>query len=92
MEIEVLVPVPPVGVEQRPLARRRGQLSGSTIGFLDNQKHNAGRLLRHVAEELQRLAGPFDEVCEAKVATTAAPGAVMGHLQRCHAVVLAIAD
>ena len=92
MEIEVLVPVPPVGVEQRPLAARLEQLQGRTIGFLDNQKHNAGLLLRHVAEELQRLAGPFAEEHAAKVATTAAPAAVMGRLQRCHAVVLAIAD
>jgi hypothetical protein len=92
MEIEVLVPVPPIDVEQRPLASRLGPLSGRTIGFLDNQKHNAGLLLRHVAEELQHLAGAFAEVHETKVATTAAPAAVMGRLQRCHAVVLAIAD
>jgi hypothetical protein len=45
-----------------------------------------------VAEELQHLAGAFAEVHETKVATTAAPAAVMGRLQRCHAVVLAIAD
>jgi hypothetical protein len=92
MEIEVLVPVPATGVEQRPLARRLEQRGDRTIGFVDNQKHNAGLLLRHVAEELHRLAGPFAEMHEAKVATTAAPAAVMGRLQRCHAVVLAIAD
>jgi hypothetical protein len=92
MEIEVLVPVPPVRVEERPLAPRLDGLCGARVGFLDNQKANAGLLLATVAATIQRDVGPFDAVHEVKVATMAAPGEVMGRLQRCHAVVLAIAD
>jgi hypothetical protein len=62
------------------------------VGFLNNQKANAGPLLATIAGELQRAAGPFDTLDEEKVATMAAPVEVMGRLQRCHAVVLAIAD
>jgi hypothetical protein len=92
MEIEVLVPVPPLHIEERPLAPRLEGLRGRRVGFLNNQKANAGLLLATVAGELQRAAGPFDALHEEKVATMAAPVEVMGRLQRCHAVVLAIAD
>jgi hypothetical protein len=92
MEIEVLVPVPPLAVIERPLAPRLDGLAGRRIGFLDNQKANAGLLLDHVADGLQRVSGPFDAIREQKVATMGAPADVMGRLQRCHAVVLAIAD
>ena len=67
-------------------------LSGRRLGLLNNQKANAGRLLDAVADELQRRAGPFEEIREVKAAPAAAPTDVMGRLQRCDAVVLAIAD
>ena len=92
MEIEVLVPVPPLHIEERPLAPRLEGLRGRRVGFLNNQKANAGLLLANVVDELQREVGPFDAIHAEKVATTAAPAEVMGRLQRCHAVVLAIAD
>jgi hypothetical protein len=92
MEIEVLVPVSRIGVEQRPLAARLDGLAGRRIGVLDNQKANAGRLLDHVTAELHRLGGSFDAVRQVKMATAAAPADVLRRLQRCEAVVLAIAD
>jgi hypothetical protein len=92
MEIEVLVPVSPGDVEQRPLAERLDRLRGQRVGFLNNQKANAGNLLDDLVEELHRRAGPFEEIREVKAATTAATTEVMGRLQRCDAVVLAIAD
>jgi len=92
MEIEVLVPVSPLHVVPRPLAARINGLSGRRLGLLNNQKANAGRLLDAVADELQRRAGPFEEIREVKAAPAAAPTDVMGRLQRCDAVVLAIAD
>jgi hypothetical protein len=92
MEIEVLVPVPPLRIEERPLASRLDGLRGHRVGFLNNQKANAGLLLASVVDELQREVGPFEAIHAEKVATTAAPADVMGRLERCHAVVLAIAD
>jgi hypothetical protein len=92
MEIEVLVPVSPLAVEQRPLAARLDGLAGRRVGVLDNGKANAGRLLDHVTAELHRQAGSFDEIREVKMATAAAPPEVLGRLQHCEAVVLAIAD
>ena len=92
MDIEVLVPVSPPRIEERPLAPRLDALRGRRIGFLDNQKANAGLLLDRIAADLADRAGAFDAVREVKVATGPAPAEVMGRLQRCHAVVLAIAD
>jgi hypothetical protein len=92
MDVEVLVPVSRVDVVPQPLASRLERLRGRRIGLLDNQKANAGLLLDDLAAELQRRAGPFEEIRKVKAATTAAPTEVMGRLQRCDAVVLAIAD
>ena len=74
------------------MAPRLDTLRGRRIAFLDNQKANAGLLLDRIAADLQERAGPFDAVRAAKVATGPAPTEVMGRLQRCDAVVLAIAD
>ena len=74
------------------MAARLDGRSGRRLGLLDNQKANPSLLLHHVADELQRRAGPFDEVREVKAAPAGAPTEVMGRLQRCDAVVLAIAD
>lgn len=89
--IEVLVPVATTSVVLRPLAPRLLQLAGARIGWLDNQKANAGELLRQIAA-LLRTGIDFEIVNLAKNATTAAPDAIMAHLKRCDAVVLAIAD
>lgn len=89
--IEVLVPVAATRVVLRPLARRLTQLAGARIGWLDNQKANAGELLRQLAV-LLRTGIDFELVHLAKNATAAAPDAIMAHLKRCDAVVLAIAD
>ena len=90
-EIEVLVPVAPLRIEQRPLAPRLRQLRGARIGWLDNSKANAGALLAAVADAL-RMQHDFATIVESKDATAAAPELVMAHLQTCDAVVLAIAD
>ena len=91
-EIEVLVPVAPLRIEQRPLAPRLRQLRGARIGWLDNNsKANAGALLAAVADAL-RMQHDFATIVESKDATAAAPELVMAHLQTCDAVVLAIAD
>jgi len=91
-QIEVLVPVAGARVHERPLARRLDGLAARRIGVLDNQKANAALLLGTVVEELLAQAGPFEVVDEAKAAPAGAPVEVMGRLQRCDAVVLAIAD
>jgi hypothetical protein len=92
MEVEVLVPVSPLAVEQRPLAARLDGLTGRRVGVLDNRKANAGRLLDEVSAELRRQAGSFEEIREVKMATAAAPAEVVGRLRCCEAVILAIAD
>jgi predicted glycosyltransferase len=90
--LEVLVPVAAPRIEQRPLARRLSRLSTVRIGWLDNCKANAGRLLDDVAAALRARGNQFDSIRETKNATAAAPDAVMAHLKTCDAVVLAIAD
>jgi hypothetical protein len=91
-DLEILVPVAVPRVREQPLAPRLDGLSGRRVAMLANRKANAGLLLDGVADQLGRLAGPLAVVREEKAATVAAPGAVMGRLQRCDAVVLAIAD
>jgi hypothetical protein len=90
--IEVLVPVAPARVHELPLAPRLDGLAGRRIGVLDNQKANAALLLATIVDEVASVSGPFEAVREAKAAPAGAPAEVMGRLQRCDAVVLAIAD
>jgi hypothetical protein len=89
--IRIVSPVSQPRIEEQPLALRSVDLTGLTIGLLDNQKANARRLLDRVGDALQIHAGVY-LVREQKIATSPAPEAVMGRLQRCDAVVLAIAD
>jgi hypothetical protein len=90
--LDFLEPVPPSVVEELPLAPRLAGLGGSRVGLLDNQKANAGMLLAHVGDELSRRHPDVELVVDTKIATSAAPDAVMDHLRRCDAVILAIAD
>jgi hypothetical protein len=90
--IEVLVPVAAARLHERPLAPRLDGLGGRRIGVLDNQKANAALLVRTVVDELAGRSGLFEVVKEAKAAPAGAPADVMARLQRCDAVVLAIAD
>jgi len=94
MELEVLVPVSPPSVVERPLASRLDGLTGRRIGLLANGKANAAELLEFVGAGLgARLAG-IELVRETKPQgpTIGAPAEVMGRLQKCEAVILAIAD
>jgi hypothetical protein len=90
--IEVLVPVAPSHVQERPLAPRLTALHGRRIGWLDNLKANAGELLADLADAFAARGFVFERVLAAKNATAAAPADVMAHLKTCDAVVLAIAD
>ena len=90
--IDVLVPVAAARVHERPLADRVAGLAGRRVGVLENQKANAALLTRTIVEELAARSGPFEIVSEHKAAPAGAPAEVMGRLQRCDAVVLAIAD
>lgn len=91
-KLEIVSPVAPSRIDERPLADRHVGLDGRRVALLDNQKANAGRLLAAVGEELVRRHPDVELVTERKIATSASPDEVMGRLQKCDAVVLAIAD
>lgn len=88
----VLNPVASPRVHDRPLADRPASLAGLRIGLLDNQKANAGRLLDGVGAALVERWPDVTIVRERKIATSPSPEAVMGRLEECDAVILAIAD
>lgn len=88
----VLNPVASPRVHERPLADRPTSLAGLRIGLLDNQKANAGLLLDGVGAALTERWPDVTIVRERKVATSPSPEAVMGRLEECDAVILAIAD
>ena len=90
--IEIMSPVSAPRIESSPLAPRPSTLDGLTVGVFDNGKANAERLVGAVAAELVARGATFERVYEHKTATLPAPDEVMGRLQRCDAVVLAIAD
>jgi hypothetical protein len=94
MDVEVLSPVSPPSVEVLPLAPRPGSLDGLTVGVLSNLKSNATELLDFVSDELRRRVATIEVVREVKPQgpTVAAADDVMGRLQQCEAVILAIAD
>ncbi len=90
--IEILSPESAPRIEEIPLAPRPGSLDGLTVGVFDNGKTNAELLVGAVMAELAVRGAVFESVEEHKVASLPAPDEVMGRLQRCDAVVLAIAD
>jgi hypothetical protein len=94
MHVEVLSPVSPPSVEALPLAPRPGSLDGLRVGVLSNLKSNATELLDFVSEELRERVATIEVVREVKPQgpTVAAAEDVMGRLQQCEAVILAIAD
>ena len=85
-------PVSPPRVTNRAIAARPATLDGLRIGLLDNQKANAGALLDGVGAAVLERFDNVELVREFKIATSASPEAVMGRLQSCDAVILAIAD
>jgi hypothetical protein len=91
-DIEILVPVAPFRVVNRPLANRPSSLRSLRLGVLDNGKANAGLLLDIVTGALADKVSDLQLVREHKGASEGAPMEVMGRLQRCDAVLLAIAD
>lgn len=94
MELEVLVPVSPPSVLELPLASRLDGLAGRRVGLLSNGKANATELLDFVGAGLSTRTPGIELVREIKPqgATVGAPHDVMGRLQECDAVILAIAD
>lgn len=90
--LRFLSPEAPVRVVERPLADRRAELAGATVGLLDNQKANAGPLLAEVGRLLAERHAGLRPTTERKIATSAAPAEVMARLRTYDAVVLAIAD
>lgn len=55
--MKLLNPAGPVSRARKPLAPRRGDLAGRSLGLLDNSKPNAGALLERIAELLTARAG-----------------------------------
>jgi hypothetical protein len=94
MDVEVLSPVSAPSVEVLPLAPRPGSLDGLRVGVLSNLKSNATELLDFVSDELRARVATIEVVRELKPRgpTVAATEDVMGRLQQCEAVILAIAD
>jgi hypothetical protein len=94
MDVEVLSPVSPPSVEVLPLAPRLRSLDGLRVGVFSNLKSNATELLDSVSDELRERAAAIEIVREQKPQgpTVAAADDVMGRLQQCEAVILAIAD
>ena len=88
--IEVLVPAAALAIEQNALAERPTSLAGLRIGLLDNLKPNAGLLLDSVATELGIDSSDIE--WGKKTAAQPAPAEVMGRLEKCDAVLLAMAD
>ena len=91
-QIEVLSPVGQAKVGELPLARRDGNLSGKTVGFLNNRKANAGLLLEQVESLLHGRCGDFNVIKGEKNASLGAPKEVMARLSTCDVVVAAIGD
>jgi hypothetical protein len=91
-KLTILSPIAAPRIDERELTKRPGDLRGLTIGLLDNQKANAGKLLAGVSRRLASRYPDLKLVTEYKVATSPCPEEVMGRLQRCDAVVLAISD
>ena len=94
MDVEVLSPVSPPAVDVLPLAPRPGSLDGLKVGVLSNIKSNATELLDFVSDELRGRVATIEIVRELKPQgpTVAAADDVLGRLQQCEAVILAIAD
>ena len=90
--IEVYIPVPDTRNAAYPLAPRLETLRGKKLAWLDNQKANAGELLRELAANYQANHSGVQNEFASKDATRAAPDALMAHLKTFDAVVLAIAD
>jgi hypothetical protein len=92
MTMQILSPVSQPRVTDRQIAARPDTLDGLRIGLVDNQKANACTLLDGVQAGLASRFPGAEFVRELKIATSPSPEAVMGRLEECDAVILAIAD
>jgi len=90
--IEVLNPTAESRAPELPLAQRLSDLSGKTVGFLNNRKANAGLLLEHIERLLHEQFGDFSVVRAEKNASLGAPEKVLNKLFLCDVVVTAVAD
>lgn len=84
-----------VDAEPQPLAPRPGSLRDLRVGVLDNSKWNAGALLRHVVDMLEREAGPFGAVTTYKkdsFSSNAAPELIGRIAAKEDVVITAIGD
>jgi hypothetical protein len=94
MAIRFLNPVQNAEIIPAVLAPRLSTLNGARIGFLSNNKENAGRLLELVAEELNNKYNLAETIFEKKInAGTNCPSRVLDGLAgRADAIVTAIGD
>lgn len=92
--IIILDPTGQAQPASHPLARGVPSLEGLTLGILDNQKPNAGRVLEAVAARLREkfpLAGVVKR--EKRIQSQAAPPELMQDLIKgCHAVIHGVGD
>ena len=91
-QLEVLNPTAEARTTELPLARRTADLTGKSIGFLNNRKANAGLLLEKVEAILRTRLGAFSRVSGEKNASLPAPDEVLTRLAQCAAAVVAIGD
>lgn len=75
----------PTGRVGRPPATQAAAVSalaGRRIGILDNNKPNAGLLMRHIADRMVAEHGAVLAVIETKNAAISAPDQVLGRLTK----------
>jgi hypothetical protein len=94
MAIRFLNPIQKAEIVPAFLAPRLSSFDGARIGFLSNNKENAGRLLELVAEELKNKFNLSETIFEKKInAGTNCPSRILdGLASRADAIVTAIGD
>ncbi len=90
-QIEVINPAAPRERHEKKLARRAPELSGKTVGLLDNSKPNADKFLEFVAELLKKEYPDIKFMSRRKKNRTEAD-CLPDLLKTCDAVVTAFAD
>lgn len=94
--VSAIVVLNPVSLAEPPLAASAtwlDDLTGTTIGFLSNNKPNAGVLLARLAAELGRRSGVTARHYDKGVPSLEAPLDLRAEIRReCQGVVLAVDD
>ncbi|MDQ1495937.1 MAG: hypothetical protein QOG69_2420 [Actinomycetota bacterium] len=92
--IRILDPTGETRPPARHLAARVATLEGKVVGFLDNNKPNVGPLFDTLEQELRREFGVKDVIRRQKPQAPIPVGEehIRDFLERCQAVVLAMAD